>query len=100
MAITIQQLHPLFCVEIGGVDTGQPIDGGTFAEIRAAFEDHSVPVFHGQSLDDEKQIAFSRCFGPLQMAGKANPATGTHFARQPNLDIRTGEVIPHELAAE
>ena len=96
MAITIRLLHPLFCAEIGGVDTGQPMDDGTFAEILAAFEEHSALVFRDQSLDDERQIAFSRRFGPLETAGKANPATGTHFARQSNLDIRTGAVIPAE----
>jgi alpha-ketoglutarate-dependent 2,4-dichlorophenoxyacetate dioxygenase len=94
MAITIKQLHPLFCAEIGGVDTGQPMDDPTVAEIRAAFEAHSVLVFHDLTLDDEKQIAFSRCFGPLETSGKANPASGTHFARQSNIDIRTGAVIP------
>ncbi|WP_158931690.1 TauD/TfdA family dioxygenase [Acidisphaera sp. S103] len=96
MAITIKQLHPLFCAEIGRVDTGEPMDDATFAEIQAAFEEHSVLVFHDQTLDDEKQIAFSRRFGPLETAGKANPAAGTHFARQSNLDIRTGTVIPPE----
>jgi len=96
VAITIRPLHALFCAEIGGVDTGEPMDDATFAEIRAAFEEYSVLVFRGQSLDDERQIAFSRRFGPLEMAGKANPATGTLFARQSNLDIRTGEVIPAE----
>jgi alpha-ketoglutarate-dependent 2,4-dichlorophenoxyacetate dioxygenase len=96
MPITIRQLHPLFCAEIGGVDTGQPMDDATFAEIRTAFEDHSVLVFHDQTLDDEKQITFSCRFGPLETAGKANPASGTHFARQSNLDIGTGAVIPPE----
>jgi alpha-ketoglutarate-dependent 2,4-dichlorophenoxyacetate dioxygenase len=96
MTITIRPLHPLFCAEIGGVDTGKPMDDGTFAEIRAAFDEHSVLVFHDQSLDDERQMEFSRRFGPLEMAGKANPATGTHFARQSNLDIGTAEVIPPE----
>lgn len=96
MAITTRQLHPLFCAEIDGVDTGQPMDDATFAEIRAAFEEYSVLVFHHQSLDDERQIAFSLRFGPLEMAGKANPAVGTYFARQSNLDLKTGEVIPAE----
>ena len=96
MAITVRPLHKLFCAEIGGVDTGQPMDDATFAEIRAAFEAHSVLVFHDQSLDDERQIAFSRRFGRLEMAGKANPATGTLFARQSNLDMQTGDVIPQE----
>jgi alpha-ketoglutarate-dependent 2,4-dichlorophenoxyacetate dioxygenase len=96
MAITIRPLHTLFCAEIGGVDTGAPMDDGVFAEIRAAFEEYSVLVLHDQSLDDPRQIAFSRRFGLLETAGKANPATGTHFARQSNLDIDTGAVIPPE----
>ncbi len=96
LAIMIQQLHPLFCAEISGVDTGKPMDDATFAEIRAALDEYAVLVFHNQSLDDERQIAFSKRFGPLEMAGKANPATGTLFARQSNLDIATGKVIPPE----
>lgn len=96
MSITIKPLHDLFCAEIGGVDTGEPMDDATFAEIRAAFEEYSVLVFRNQTLDDARQIAFSRRFGPLEIAGKANPATGTPFARQSNLDIKTGAVIPPE----
>ncbi|HTI79838.1 MAG TPA: TauD/TfdA family dioxygenase, partial [Acetobacteraceae bacterium] len=96
MTITVRQLHPLFCAEIGGVDTGAPMSDATFAEIRAALDEYSVLVFHDQSLDDERQIAFSQSFGPLEMAGKANPAVGTYFARQSNLDIASGEVIPAE----
>ena len=96
MAITITKLHPLFCAEIGGVDTGAPMDDAVFGEIRTALDEYSVLVFHGQSLDDERQIAFSRRFGPLENSGKANPATGTPFARQSNLDIATGAVIPAE----
>ena len=94
MAISIQPLHRLFCAEISGVDTGRPMDDATFAAIRAAFEEYSVLVFRNQTLSDETQIAFSRRFGPLEVAGKANPATGTPFARQSNLDIATGAVIP------
>lgn len=96
MAITIRQLHPFFCAEIRGVDTGAPMDDAIFGEIRAAMEEYSVLIFHDQSLDDERQIGFSRRFGPLEMAGKANPAVGTYFARQSNLDITTGDVIPLE----
>ena len=96
MTIAIKRLHPLFCAEIGGVDTGEKMDDATFAEIRAALDEYSVLVFHDQSLDDERQIAFSRRFGPLETSGKANPATGTPFARQSNLDIATGGVIPAE----
>ena len=96
MTITIKKLHPLFCAEIGGVDTGAPMDDAIFGEIRAALDEYSVLVFHDQSLDDERQVALSRRFGPLEKSGKANPATGTHFARQSNLDMATGAVIPAE----
>lgn len=96
MPITIKKLHPLFCAEIGGVDAGQPIDDATFAEIRAALDEYSVLVFPDQSLDDEKQIAFSRRFGQLEIAGRSNPGVGTPFARQSNLDVDTGAVIRPE----
>jgi alpha-ketoglutarate-dependent taurine dioxygenase len=52
MPITITQLHPLFCAEIAGVDTGAPMGDKTFTEIRAALDEYSVLVFHDQSLDD------------------------------------------------
>jgi alpha-ketoglutarate-dependent 2,4-dichlorophenoxyacetate dioxygenase len=96
MAITIRPLHALFCAEIGGVDTGAPMDDAMFAQIRAALDAHSVLVFRDQTLDDARQVAFSRRFGPLETSGKANPASGSHFARQSNLDIATGAVIPAE----
>ena len=45
-------------------------------------------------MDDDKQIAFSENFGPLETTGSSNPASGTKFQRQSNLDILTGEPIP------
>ena len=83
-----------FAVRIDGVDLGRPLDEPTWAAVRAALDEHSVLVFRGQSLDDDAQIAFSRRFGPLEITRSMNPAAGTPFARQSNLDIKTGEVIP------
>jgi alpha-ketoglutarate-dependent 2,4-dichlorophenoxyacetate dioxygenase len=94
MPLTFRQLHPLFGVEIGGVDLTRPVDAVAFGEIRAAFEEHSVVLLRDQPIDDAQQIAFSRLFGPLETTVGANPAGGTHFARQSNLDINSGEVIP------
>src|SRR5258708_6130194 len=96
MAISIIPLHPLFGAEIGRVDVGAPLDDTTFAQIRTALDDHSLLVFHDQSLDDERQVAFSRRFGPLEKTISANATGGTHFARQSNLDVGTGSVIPPE----
>ena len=58
-------LHPLLGVEIVGVDVSRA-DAGVFARIVAEFEEHSVLLFRGQTLDDEAQVAFSRRFGPLE----------------------------------
>lgn len=94
MPITVRKIHPLFGAEISGVDIREPVSVREFGEIRAAFEEHSVLVFRDMPMDDTRQIRFSEMFGPLEIAGKANPGAGTPFARQSNLDIKTGEVIP------
>jgi alpha-ketoglutarate-dependent 2,4-dichlorophenoxyacetate dioxygenase len=94
VTIAIRKLHPLFAAEIDGIDAKRPLDDASFAELRAALDEYSVLVLPDQFLDDETQVAFSRRFGPLETSGKANPAVGTHFARQSNLDIDTGAVIP------
>ena len=80
MPIKTARLHPLFCAETAGVNTGAPMDDETFTEIRAALDAYSVLVFHEQSLDDERQIAFGRRFGPLEITGNANPG-GRHPVR-------------------
>ena len=96
MALALRRLHPLFGVEILGVDTTRPLAPEAFAEIRAALDTHALLLFRDQPHDDATQIAFSRLFGTLEPTGKANPAVGTVFARQSNLDIETGAVIPPE----
>jgi alpha-ketoglutarate-dependent 2,4-dichlorophenoxyacetate dioxygenase len=94
VGITITPLTPCFAAEVGGIDITRPIDDDTWRQVRAAFEEHSVLVFHDQPIDDEAQIAFSRRFGDLEITRSINPAAGTPFARQSNLDIETGEAIP------
>ncbi len=94
MPLTIEPLTPVFGARVTGVDISQPVDDAVFAEIRGAFDTYSVLVFPGQPLTDEQQIAFSERFGPLEGTKGVNPASGTVFARQSNLDIKTGETIP------
>jgi alpha-ketoglutarate-dependent 2,4-dichlorophenoxyacetate dioxygenase len=94
MPITVTPLTPAFAARIDGADLIGPLDAATWKEIRAAFEEHAVLLFRGQPLDDTQQIAFSRRFGDLEITRSMNPAAGTPFARQSNLDIETGAVIP------
>jgi alpha-ketoglutarate-dependent 2,4-dichlorophenoxyacetate dioxygenase len=94
MALRVTALTASFAAQIDGVDIARPVDDRTWAEIRAAFEEHSVLVLRGARLDDDTQVAFSRRFGALEVTKSINPAAGTPFARQSNLDIKTGAVIP------
>jgi alpha-ketoglutarate-dependent 2,4-dichlorophenoxyacetate dioxygenase len=96
MPITVTPLTPPFAARIDGADLIGPLDAATWQEIRAAFEEHSVLLFRRQPLDDEQQIAFSRRFGDLEITRSMNPAAGTPFARQSNLDVKTGAVIPSD----
>jgi alpha-ketoglutarate-dependent 2,4-dichlorophenoxyacetate dioxygenase len=74
MELAIRQLHPLFAAEMSGLDVGKPIDAPTIAALHAAIDRYAVLVFPGQSLDDERQMAFARNFGELELprSGAAN----------------------------
>ena len=94
MTLALRNLHPMYGVEAVGVDVAKPVDDATFAEIRAALDEHSLLLFRGLDMTDERQVAFSERFGPLLRATSNNPGGGTPFSRQSNLDIRTGAFIP------
>jgi len=65
MTLETRPLHPLFGVEIIGVDVRRVADD-VFADLVAAFNEHSVLLFRDQRVDDAEQVAFSRRFGPLE----------------------------------
>lgn len=65
MAIEIVPADAPLGHEIRGVDLAGEIDPASFAAIEAAYDRYGVVVFRGQSLSPERQIAFSRRFGPL-----------------------------------
>ncbi len=94
MAFSIEPLKPSFGARVTSLGTVQALDEATFAGLRRAFEDHSVLVLPDQPVDDDQQIAFSERFGPLERTIVSNPAGGTAFARQSNIDIRSGATIP------
>jgi taurine dioxygenase len=51
--------------EILGIDLAQPLDAGTVAALRAAFNQHQVLFFRHQSLTVAQQLRFGRYFGTL-----------------------------------
>jgi len=88
MSLTTRALHPRFGAEVVGVDVTR-VDEATFAEVVAAFEEHSVLLFRGQSLTDEAQVAFSRRFGPLEVTIRSiasRAETPPHIANLSNVD--------------
>jgi alpha-ketoglutarate-dependent 2,4-dichlorophenoxyacetate dioxygenase len=96
MPLTVTPLTPVFCAEVTGVDITKPLDDATFAAIRTAFDDHGVLIFPNQPMNDAQQIAFSERFGRLEVSKGVNPGSGTPFARQSNIDIKSGAVIPKD----
>jgi len=82
MTFTVRKLHPLFAAEFCGVDLAREIDPATPRAVERAMDEHAVLVVPDQRLDDERQIAFSRHFGPLEVAppvrGKSGMAGATN----------------------
>ena len=60
-------LHDRFGVEVHDVDLRQVTAQNGYAEIREAFDTHSLLLFRDQHLDDEDHIAFGRLFGPIEI---------------------------------
>lgn len=93
-AMEIKRLGPGFAAEVRGVglaDVAQRDDA--YAAVRAAFEEHSVLVFRGQSITDELQVAYSKRFGPLEIAKAASRGEGTPFSILTNIEP-DGSLVP------
>ena len=57
-----------FVGEVAGIDLRRPIGPGEAAAIEAGMDRYAVLVFHDQPIDDAQQLAFSRHFGPIELA--------------------------------
>jgi len=66
MSITVTPTHPEFVAEISGVDVARPLKPTDRQTIEDAINRYAVVVFRGQTLDDEKQVAFAGNFGPIE----------------------------------
>jgi alpha-ketoglutarate-dependent 2,4-dichlorophenoxyacetate dioxygenase len=67
MTVTLKPLHPLFAAEASGVDLSKPLSPALVREIVAAMDKYAVLVFRGQKLDEDRQIAYAKQFGPLDL---------------------------------
>ena len=98
----IVPLGPGFGAELRGV-TIQDVAASesAYAAVRAAFEEHSVLVLRDQEVTDEAQLAFSRCFGPLEVTKVGSAGYGSNLVVLKTLDEK-GNVVPeyHRIALE
>ncbi len=60
--------NPAFVGEVSGIDLRRSVDRETVAAIEAGMDRYAILVFRDQPLDDEQQLAFTRNFGPLELA--------------------------------
>lgn len=87
-------LGPGFAAEVRGAGMAEvAADDAVYAAVRAAFEEHSVLVFRKQPITDELQVAFSRRFGPLEIAKAASRGEGTPFSILTNVEP-DGTLVP------
>ena len=94
MALAIRKLEEHIGAEVEGVDITAPMDGSTFAQLRAALYDSSVLVFRDQNITDEQHVAFTRGFGPIELTLPNDPiGDGGPVGVISNLD-ENGAVIP------
>ena len=90
----IVRLHEDFGAEIHGLNLIDAVSSAdAFAEVRAAFEAHSVLVWRGQEITDDVQATFSRGFGPLELVKVGSVGHGTFYSRMNNIGP-DGQVVP------
>ncbi len=67
MTVIATPLHPLFVAEFSGVQARADVDPRTVAEARALMDRYAVGVIrHDEPVGNDRHIAFSHLFGPMQ----------------------------------
>lgn len=89
------QHGPGFFAEIRGIGLADVAHHDeAYRAVRAAFEEHSVLLFRGQTISDEVQADYSRRFGPLELSKAASLGEGTPYGILTNIDPATGKLVP------
>ena len=72
MTITIKPVDPVgrafFAGVVSGVDLTRPLRADEVEAVHAGMDKFGVLVFHGQKIDDDQQLVFSKSLGPLEQA--------------------------------
>ena len=65
--LDIRRFDAALGAEVRGVDLSRDLDDAAFAAVERAWNEHSVLLFRDQSIDEARQLAFSRRFGDLEI---------------------------------
>jgi alpha-ketoglutarate-dependent 2,4-dichlorophenoxyacetate dioxygenase len=76
MKLDATPLRPQFAAKITGIDLGKRIDDELQRAIERAMDEYAVCVLPDQALDDERQIAFARLYGPLEVSPPQQKKSG------------------------
>ncbi len=68
-------------VEVHGFDITQKLDEDTQSALVELWDEHGILLFRGQDMNPERQIEFSRIFGPLEI----HPIAETRSEEYPEL---------------
>jgi alpha-ketoglutarate-dependent 2,4-dichlorophenoxyacetate dioxygenase len=98
--VEVKQLGPGFFAEVRGAGLADvAAHDEVYAAVRAAFEAHSVLLFRNQPITNELQVAYSQCFGPLEIAKAASRGEGTPFSILTNVEPDGSLVTPDHKEA-
>ncbi len=94
--LQMSPLHPRFGVEVHDFDLSG-IDETGYRSIRAAFEEHSLLLFRGQTLSDDDHLRFGRFFGPLEDRDAKDLTAREGFRVRPVSNIRDDGTVTAEM---
>lgn len=72
MSLEFRNVHPMFGVEVTGVDLADPASDADFPALQEALDEKGVLVFHGTPMEPERQVAWAGQFGTLEGSGGHN----------------------------
>ena len=65
--LKVRKLHPALGAEVTGIDMAVTPDAATFRQLHDIWMEHLVLVFPDQNITDEQHVAFTRCYGDLEV---------------------------------
>lgn len=72
-ALTVKPLSPRLGALIEGLDVSRRLDERTAKAVLDIWDRNLVILLRGQTLDEDQQVAFAECFGPLNRSHTQKP---------------------------